>query len=40
MDEDDDHDIEALPQHYQTVKVIDPKTVPTLQEKASLNKEK
>ena len=40
MDEDDDHDIEALPQHYQTVKVIDPKTVPTLQEKATLNKEK
>lgn len=35
MDEDDDHDIDPVPQSYTTVKVVDPKTIPTREEKLS-----
>ena len=40
MDEDDMNDIEAVPQSFQTLKVVDPKTVPTSQEKITQTKEK
>mgnify|MGYP006108548303 CR=1 FL=1 len=40
MDEDDMNDIDAVPASVTTLKVIDPKTVPTKQEIATLSKEK
>ena len=40
MDEDDMSDIDAVPASITTLKVIDPKTVPTKEEKATQTKEK